>query len=147
MMNTELSGPGGYWIQMVRTSFFGIRPKSSIERMYDTLIGIRSEIVNQLRPNRKASEVATWVRNEITKFGFNIGVNFGHGLGLDVVERPLVHLKDETILKPGMVITVHPQLVSQIDQATVWSGDTYLISDGGAEILTKMDPVDIKILS
>jgi Xaa-Pro aminopeptidase len=145
ILNTELSGPGGYWVQMVRTSFFG-RPKSHIERMYDTLIEIRSGLAGQLRPNMKASEVATWVRNEIINSGFEIGVNFGHCLGLDVVERPLVHVNDETPLKPGMVITVHPQLVSRDKEATVWLADTYLITEDSAEVLTKIEPLAIKII-
>lgn len=145
ILNTELSGPGGYWVQMVRTSFVG-RPKRPIERMYDTLIEIRSGLASQLRPNRKASEVAVWVRNEIIQSGFDVGVNLGHCLGLDVVERPLVHLNDETTLRPGMVITVHPQLVSRDKEATVWLADTYLITEDSAETLTKLEPLAIKIV-
>jgi Xaa-Pro aminopeptidase len=145
ILNTELSGPGGYWVQMVRTSFFG-RPKSHIERMYDALIDIRSGLTSQLRPNRKASEVAAWVRNEITSSGYDIGVHFGHCLGLDVVERPLVHVSEEAPLRPGMVVTVHPQLVSKDKDATVWLADTYLITEDDAEVLTKVEPAEIKIL-
>ena len=145
ILNTELSGPGGYWVQMVRTSFVG-RPKRHIEQMYDTLIEIRSGLASQLRPNRKASEVAVWVRNEIIQSGFDVGVNLGHCLGLDVVERPLVHLNDETTLRPGMVITVHPQLVSRDKEATVWLADTYLITEDSAVMLTKLEPLAIKIV-
>jgi Xaa-Pro aminopeptidase len=145
ILNTELSGPGGYWVQMVRTSFVG-RTKSHVERMYDTLIEIRSRLIGQLRPNRKASEVARWVRNEIISSGFDLGVHFGHCLGLDVVERPLVHINDETPLRPGMVITVHPQLVSRDKEATVWLADTYLITEDNAEVLTKVEPHEMKIV-
>lgn len=145
ILNTELSGPGGYWVQMVRTSFLG-RPKSHIERMYDTLIEIRSRLIGQLLPDKKASEVAKWVGNEIINSGFEIGVNFGHCLGLDVVERPLVHVNDETPLKPGMIITVHPQLVSRDKGATVWLADTYLITEDNAEVLTKVEPHEMKII-
>jgi Xaa-Pro aminopeptidase len=71
--------------------------------------------------------------------GYEIGVNFGHCLGLDVVERPIVHVKEETALKPGMVITVHPQLVSKDKGAAVWFADTYLVTEGEAEVLTALD--------
>jgi Xaa-Pro aminopeptidase len=114
--------------------------------MYDTLIEIRSRLIGQLRPNRKASEVARWVRNEIISSGFDLGVHFGHCLGLDVVERPLVHINDETPLRPGMVITVHPQLVSRDKEATVWLADTYLITEDNAEVLTKVEPHEMKIV-
>jgi Xaa-Pro aminopeptidase len=145
ILNTELSGPGGYWIQMVRTSFMG-KPKAHIERMYDRLIEIATALPGQLRPGKKAAEVAGWVRTQMIQSGYEIGVNFGHALGLDVVERPLVHVNDETPLKAGMVITVHPQLVSRDKDATVWLGDTYLITDGDAEILTKIDPEEVKVV-
>lgn len=144
ILNTELSGPGGYWVQMVRTSFVG-KPKPEFEGIYDTLIDIAMELTKELRAGKKVSEVADWVRNQIISSGYEIGVNFGHCLGLDVVERPLVHVNEETALKPGMVITVHPQLVSTDKEATVWFADTYLITEGEAEALTKVDPLTMKV--
>ena len=146
ILNTELSGPDGYWVQMVRTSFVGGKPNHEVERMYDILMGIGAETPAQLRSGRKVSDVAKWVRNEILNAGFDQGVHFGHCLGLDVVERPLVHIADETPLRPGMVITVHPQLVSRDKAATVWLADTYLITEGNAEILTKVNPSTIRII-
>jgi Xaa-Pro aminopeptidase len=145
ILNTELSGPGGYWIQMVRTSFVGF-PRPDVERMYEVLMRICAEVPGQLRPGRKASEVAAWVRNEILTAGYDIGVHFGHCLGLDVVERPLIHIKDETPLQPGMVLTVHPQMVSRDRSATVWLADTYLITEGTAEVLTRVDPAAVRIV-
>lgn len=145
ILNTELSGPGGYWIQMVRTSFVG-KPKPEFDGMYDTLINIASALTKELRPGRKASQVADWVRNQIIGYGYEIGVNFGHCLGLDVVERPLVNVSEDTLLKPGMVITVHPQLVSKGKEGTVWFADTYLVTEGEAEPLTKIDPLAIKVI-
>jgi Xaa-Pro aminopeptidase len=114
--------------------------------MYDTLMEIRHQLGDHLRPGIKVSEVAAWVRNEIVNSGFDLGVHFGHCLGLDVVERPLVHMNDETPLRPGMVITVHPQLVSREKEATVWLADTYLITEDNAEVLTKVEPHEMKII-
>ncbi|MGD0234691.1 MAG: Xaa-Pro peptidase family protein [Syntrophorhabdales bacterium] len=144
ILNTELSGPGGYWVQMVRTSFVGGKPKDEIGRMLDILIRIGAETPAQLRPGRKVSDVATWVRNEILNAGFDLGVHFGHCLGLDVVERPLVHIAEETSLKPGMVLTVHPQLVAKDKTATVWLADTFLVTEGDAEVLTSVDPLKVQ---
>jgi hypothetical protein len=36
-----------------------------------------------------------------------------------------------------MVLTVHPLFVSMDIGATVWFGDTYLITEADAEVLTK----------
>ena len=45
-----------------------------------------------------------------------------------------------------MVITVHPQLVSKDKDATVWLADTYLIREGDAEALTRVDPAEMKMV-
>ena len=145
LMNTELSGPEGYWVQIMRTAFVG-SPKKNVARMYDTLLEIRAQFIKELYPNRKVSDIAKGIRKSILDAGYDVGVHFGHCLGLDVVERPLVHLDDDTALAPGMVITVHPQLVSRADNATVIIGDTYLITDHEPELLTKTDPLAIKTL-
>ena len=145
ILNTELSGPGGYWIQMIRTSFVG-KPKPDIERMYDVLIEITSMLPAQLKAGKRVGDIAEWVRKETLNAGFETGVNFGHCLGLDVVERPIVHIKEEAPLKAGMVITVHPQFVSKDKGATVWLGDTYLITEGDAEVLTKINPSEVRII-
>jgi Xaa-Pro aminopeptidase len=55
-------------------------------------------------------------------------------------------VKEETVLTPGMVITVHPQLVSKDKDATVWLADTYLIREGDAEALTRVDPAEMKMV-
>lgn len=139
IMNTELSGPGGYWVQMVRTYFID-KPKENLKKMYSILMKIRKQSMKEIQPNRKASEIAEALRKTIIDAGFDIGVNFGHALGLDVVERPLISLHDDIVLSPGMVITIHPHLVSQAEGVGVWLGDTYLLSHRGVELLTPLEP-------
>ena len=140
MMNTEVCGPDGYWVQMVRTCFVG-NPGQKAEKMYDTLLKMRSLSLNEVRPHKKASDIARVLRQAIVDSGFDIGVHFGHGLGLDVVERPLISQQDDTVLAPGMVITIHPHLASPVDGVGIWLGDTFLVSDTGVEILTGLKPV------
>jgi Xaa-Pro aminopeptidase len=145
IFNTELSGPGGYWIQMIRTAFVG-KPTGEIESMYETLLELNRRLPDMLRPGVKASEIAQKVIDFTHEKGFQIGVNFGHCLGMDVVETPKVALSDPGILQAGMVIIVHPQLVHNNKLDTVWYGDTYLIrEDGPAEVLTDWDPDNLKL--
>ena len=142
IVNTELSGPGGYWIQMVRTAFVG-KPATDTDKMYDILIGIVDQLPDKLVPGTKLSDIANWVRKETIDAGYEVGVHFGHCLGLDVVERPMVSVLEEETLKAGMVITVHPQLVARDMSTTVWYADTYLIKEERAEVLTKVAPIKI----
>jgi Xaa-Pro aminopeptidase len=145
IFNTELSGPGGYWIQMIRTAFVG-KPTGEVAGMYDTLLEINHKLPDLLRPGVKAGDIAKLVIDFTHDAGFEVGVNFGHCLGLDVVEAPLISTIETEVLKAGMVIIVHPQLVHSNKLDTVWYGDTYLIKEEGpAEILTDWDPDKLKL--
>ena len=73
--------------------------------------------------------------------GYQVGVYFGHCQGLDVVELPKIAVTDDSELRAGMVLVVHPQFVTKDAQETVWYCDSYLVKDNGpAEILTKTAP-------
>jgi Xaa-Pro aminopeptidase len=145
LMNTELAGPEGYWMQSMRTCFIGM-PRERVLKMYDLSQELRSLTQKELYPGKKASEIAQLLRKVIIDSGYETGVNFGHAQGLDIVERPQINPKEDTVFAPGMIVTVHPQLISRTDKATVLCGDPYLITDHGSEILTKFDPLDIKML-
>lgn len=143
--NNELSGPGGYWIQMVRTAFVG-KPAGETEKMYDALVGIVNQLPKKLVPGVKACDIANWVIEETNRSGYEVGVHFGHCLGLDVVENPRISITDPELLRAGMVLTVHPQFVTADKKETVWYADTYLIKeDGPAEVLTTIDPNILKL--
>lgn len=143
--NNELSGPGGYWIQMVRTAFVG-KPAGETEKMYDALVGIVNQLPEKLLPGVKACDIANWVIEETNRSGYEVGVHFGHCLGLDVVENPRISITDSELLRAGMVLTVHPQFVTTDKKETVWYADTYLIKeDGPAEVLTTIDPNILKL--
>lgn len=138
IVNTEISGPSGYWCQMVRTAFVG-KPTDSAKKMYETLKDYCiDELPKLLVPGAKCSDIAKTVIKMTEDAGYKMGVYFGHCQGLDVVEFPKIAVNDDTPLRAGMVLVVHPQFVSQDDQETVWYCDSYLVKeDGPAEILTK----------
>ena len=114
ILNTELSGPSGYWIQMVRTAFVGT-PTGNTAKMYRTLKDICNQLPAMLVPGARCSEIAQWVIDQTNSAGYKVGVYFGHGQGLDVVEPPSIRMDDDTILQAGMAIVVHPQFLSQDD--------------------------------
>jgi Xaa-Pro aminopeptidase len=140
IVNTELSGPSGYWVQMVRTAFVG-EPAGVAGKMYAALVGIVGQLPAMLVPGARTKDIAQWVRDQTLAAGYEVGVHFGHCLGLDVVEAPIISINDEAVLKAGMVLTVHPQFVTSDHAETVWYADCYLIRENGpAEVLTKTEP-------
>ncbi|MCG6535246.1 MAG: M24 family metallopeptidase [Syntrophales bacterium LBB04] len=139
LFSAEVSGPGGYWTQMVRT-FFWNEPRGALMDMYKALMEIREAAHMELRPGRKVSDVAEKMRALIQARGFEYGVHFGHGLGLDVVEEPLINTASERTLLPGQVVAIHPHLIHQKRSLSIWIGDTYLIGEKSVENLTPYIP-------
>jgi Xaa-Pro aminopeptidase len=79
----------------------------------------------------------------------------GHGAGLDVHEDPFITAGNETLLEPGMVITVEPVIVKTSagrfakDPAKRYQGrapdmmvveDMVLVTESGYELLTPLQP-------
>jgi Xaa-Pro aminopeptidase len=139
LFSSEVSGPGGYWTQMVRTLFWQ-KPRGVLMEMYKALMEIREAAYTELRPGRRISELAEKMRAIIHARGFEFGVHFGHALGLDVVEEPLINTANNRILEAGQVIVIHPHLIHEQKSLSIWTGDTYLVQEKKVENLTPYDP-------
>ena len=63
----------------------------------------------------------------------------GHAIGLDVIDFRSVTESNETILKPGMTVAMHPAVLRELGGEGVGMGYTYLITETGAEKLSKFD--------
>ena len=60
----------------------------------------------------------------------------GHGLGIEIDEYPFISMGNKMILDRGMVVALEPKLVFS-DLGIVGIEDTFLITDHGAERLTR----------
>lgn len=135
IFSVELSGPEGYWSQMVRTFFWG-RPEGVFERLYMVAEELKLVIQEGLRPGCRVSEVAERLRRIIYERGFESGVHFGHALGLDVTEEPEVSLESQRIFMRNQAITIHPHLIAKEEPASIWFGDMYAFRETDTKILT-----------
>jgi Xaa-Pro aminopeptidase len=114
-----------------------ISPK--FERIYRTVLEAQVRAIEAIRPGVVAHEVDNVARAFITKAGY--GSRFrhglGHGLGLMVHEGPRLAVKNETVLRPGMVVTVEPGIY-----LPGWGGvrieDDVLVTRSGYEVLTRL---------
>jgi Xaa-Pro aminopeptidase len=97
----------------------------------------QTRAIAAIRPGVLAHDVDSVARTVIAKAGF--GARFrhglGHGLGILVHEAPRLAVKNQTILKPGMVVTVEPGIY-----LPGWGGvrieDDVLVTRTGHEVLT-----------
>ncbi|MEN6457721.1 MAG: Xaa-Pro peptidase family protein [Thermoguttaceae bacterium] len=112
-----------------------ISPK--LERVYRVVLEAQKRAIDAIRPGVLAADVDNVARAHIAKAGFGrrFRHGLGHGLGMLVHEAPRLAVKSQTVLKPGMVMTVEPGIY-----LPGWGGvrieDDVLVTRTGHEVLT-----------
>ena len=127
---------GGYHSDLTRSIFLG-----KMSPLYKEVYGIVWEAqragIRKAGPGVAAREVDQACREVIRKSGYGnfFGHGTGHGVGLEVHEAPTVSGRSQTILKPGMVITVEPGIYLP-GKLGIRIEDMVLITEKGHEVLT-----------
>jgi len=70
---------------------------------------------------------------------------FGHGLGVQLTEWPSIAPFDQTVLKPGMVMTLEPSTDVTITTMMVQE-ENILITEGAPELLTIRAAPDLPVI-
>jgi Xaa-Pro aminopeptidase/Xaa-Pro dipeptidase len=126
----------GYHSDLTRPIFLG--KMTPLHREIHSLVWEAQRAgIKKAGPGVPASEVDAACRELIAKRGYGdkFGHGTGHGVGLEIHEAPTVSGRSETILKPGMVITVEPGIYLP-GKFGVRIEDMVLITDKGHEVLT-----------
>lgn len=99
----------GYCSDITRTVAVG-QISDELKMVYDTVLEAQLRGVNGIKPGMTGKEADALTRDYITEKGFGeyFGHSTGHGLGLEVHEEPRLSHLSETVLEPGMVVTVEP---------------------------------------
>ncbi len=66
---------------------------------------------------------------------FRNGGRIGHAIGLDLIEPPFLHLENNAVLQPGMVLTIEPSLIFGDDYMMI--EEDVLITADGYEVLSQ----------
>jgi Xaa-Pro aminopeptidase len=102
----------GYCSDFGRTIYCGEPPADYVE-MYEVMLAAQEAGRAAAAPGAPAREVNAACRAPIEDAG--LGEQFrhrmGHGIGLDVHERPFISPEDETPLRPGMTFTDEPSII------------------------------------
>lgn len=134
----------GYCSDLTRTVVAGKYKKLnekieiSYPLVYAAVLAAQKEAIKIIRPGVKCSEVDKAAREIIRKAGLEKFFihSTGHGLGLEVHERPYLNKKSKDTLKENMVITIEPGIY-----IPGWGGvrieDMVLVTRTGYEILTQ----------
>jgi len=127
----------GYCSDMTRTVILG-EANSKQKEIYQIVLEAQLASLDALSPGKTGREMDSIARRIITEKGYgdNFGHGLGHGVGLEIHEKPALAFRDETILQPGMAVTIEPGIY-----LPGWGGvrieDLAIVTPEGKEILTK----------
>jgi Xaa-Pro aminopeptidase len=127
----------GYCSDFGRTVVAG-EPPDGFVAAYDAMLAAFEAGRVACRPGALAREVNTACRAPIEEAG--LGEHFrhrmGHGIGLDVHERPFLSPEDETPLEEGMTFTDEPSIVVR-GSFGVRIENVVVCAAGGADVLNE----------
>lgn len=127
----------GYHSDITRTVVLG-KPTDYQLEIYDIVLEAQQQGIAAVQPDVKAMDVDRAARNIIEWHGYGkyFGHSAGHGLGLQIHEKPGLSVRDGTFLQPGMAVTVEPGIY-----LPGWGGvrieDTVLVTSDGRRVLTR----------
>jgi len=133
----------GYCSDMTRTVHLG-KASGEARALYSAVLNAQLAAISAVRPGRTAGEVDRAARQELKKAKLDrfFTHSTGHGVGLEIHEIPRVAALSETVLKPGMVITIEPGVYLP-GRCGIRIEDMLLVTDDGYEVLT---PVSKKLI-
>jgi Xaa-Pro dipeptidase len=126
-----------YYSEDERTMFVG-PPAAAQERLFEVMRRAQQAAIDAIRPGVACREIDRAARSVIEDAGY--GRHFthrtGHGIGIDVHEAPYFSASDETVLQPGMVMSVEPGIY--VDSVGGFRhSDTIVVTEAGCDVLTK----------
>jgi len=136
VFSIEISGPSGYWSQVVRPMCLGT-PSRAYERLFEVGKKALDAGIARLKPGERAGVVAKAVADEVRKEGFATGVWCGHAMGMDLGDGLGLSEDNPVELREGAVITLHPHIISSDGKEGLLMGDTYAVREGGGENLSR----------
>lgn len=124
-----------YCSDITRVIFNG--KDSFVNEVIDVVFEALQKSIAQVAPGKRCCDIDAVAREHIHQQGFGDYFNhgLGHGVGIDVHENPRFSPRDETVLEPGMVLTVEPGIYLP-GRFGIRLEDTVHVTENGCEILS-----------
>ena len=125
-----------YNSDITRTIIMG-KENAKQKEIFSIVLEAQNKALEFLKSGVSCKEVDSTARDIIVNKGYGeyFGHDLGHGVGLDIHELPRVSFSDDTVLFPGIVITIEPGIYLP-EVGGVRIEDSVLITEEGYEILT-----------
>lgn len=129
---------GWYTSDLTRMVWPGSIPRQ-LAKVQDIVKEAHDQAIAFVKPGVTSHAVDAVARGVIEKAGYGPQFNhaLGHGMGLDVHEGPRVGQGTQTVLKPGMVITIEPGIYLA-GKGGVRLEDDVLVTETGHKVLSTL---------
>ncbi len=127
---------GMYHSDCTRSLLLG-NPNKEQKNIFEIIKDTQIETLQQVKAGKKCNELDDFARKMIAKSGYGdyFSHSLGHGVGLDIHELPRLSPYDQTVLQPGMIVTVEPGIyVPHVGGVRI--EDTVVVTERGCQILT-----------
>lgn len=151
----DYGGSDGYMTSDVTRTFIIGDPDERTRDIYNTVLEANKRAISAARPGMTLRELDSIARDYIESRGYTTYTNedgkivryfkhgLSHGLGIEVHDNLTTGDFWSTVLRPGMVITIEPGIYDGNNGIGVRIEDDIVITEDGAEILTKNIPKEI----
>lgn len=124
----------GYASDMTRMAVLG-EPDREFREAYDFVREVQASALELVRPGVEARSVDERVKEMLGSGGYTLEHGTGHGVGLEVHERPALNGRSRDILEAGMAVTIEPGIYLE-GRFGVRIEDLLIVGRDGNEILS-----------
>lgn len=128
-----------YHSDMTRTVAFGSVSDKQID-VYNTVLDAQCKALDEIKAGKLCKDIDSVARNIIKSKGYGdyFGHGLGHGVGVEIHEKPSLNPSSEEILKAGHIVTVEPGIYLP-GEFGVRIEDMVYITETGCNNLTLCD--------
>ena len=128
----------GYHSDMTRTVAVGYAT-DKMKEIYQVVLDSHNNAAKITKAGVLCSDVDIAARDYICSKGYGdfFGHSTGHGVGLEIHEKPTIYKTNESLLKSDMIITIEPGIYIP-DEFGVRIEDMYLVTDNGCDDLASL---------
>lgn len=127
----ESNASGGYWYDLRRFFVLGPSVPQELQNAYLVAREAREVLAAHCRPGESPAFALDASNEFLGGRGSPPEARIvGHGQGLDLVERPVIHKEEPAKFERNMVVSLHPTAV--LGHASVSLADVFVTTDSGA---------------
>lgn len=114
-------------------------PNTVLIEIYEIVKEAHDRALDAVKPGVELRELDSIARSFIDErgYGAHFGHGLGHGIGLDVHEKPVVSFRSDACAQEGMVFTIEPGIYIP-GLGGVRIEDTLVVTSDGYRLLTKI---------